>query len=89
MKYKLEIEVLVEQKDEQRTIEFARECFRKHGGARELISSKRGREEMRSIQPEEFIDDVESALLELLEENPLLKQARVEVVGVAAGQFEA
>jgi hypothetical protein len=85
MKYKLEIEVVVEEKDEPRAIEVARECFRSNGGARGLLRGNRGGEEMSDIRPEEFINDVESALMELLEENPLFKRAGIEVIGVAAG----
>jgi hypothetical protein len=88
MKYKLEIEIVVQEKNEARTIEFARECFRLHGGARELVDGKRGKEEMRDIQPEDFIDDVEAALMELLEQNPLLKKAGVEVVGVTGNDLK-
>src|SRR5215469_11149067 len=64
-KFTLRIEVTVE--DERHAIEVARKVYADGPG----VSS----EENRLIPPEEFIEDIEDALLELAHSNPLLEQA--------------
>jgi hypothetical protein len=46
-------------------------------------------EEERFISPEEYIEDIEAALIELVHINPLLEQAGIEVTELSAGRIEA
>jgi hypothetical protein len=84
-KFKLEIEVTV--KDEEYAIEVARKMYAEGSGASEPIDDTS--EEERFISPEEYIKDIEAALIELVHINPLLEQAGIEVTELSAGRIEA
>jgi|SRR5580692_1456380 hypothetical protein len=84
-KFKLEIEVTV--KDEEYAIEVARKMYAEGSGASEPIDDTS--EEERFISPEEYIEDIEAALIELVHINPLLEQAGIEVTELSAGRIEA
>jgi hypothetical protein len=84
-KFKLEIEVTV--KDEEYAVEVARKMYAEGSGASEPIDDTS--EEERFISPEEYIEDIEAALIELVHINPLLEQAGIEVTELSAGRIEA
>lgn len=84
-KFKLEIEVTV--KDEEYAVEVARKMYAEGSGASEPIDDTS--EEERFISPEEYIKDIEAALIELVHINPLLEQAGIEVTELSAGRIEA
>jgi len=85
MQYKVEIEVTIE--DEQQAIRVARKLYAEGAGATEPVDDNS--EEERLIPPEEYIDDIEAALLDLVHSNPLLEQAGIEVTGLTAGRIQA
>jgi hypothetical protein len=76
VKYKLEIEMFVDPKNEARAIKVARESYSPNGGARYVGEAK-------AASPKAFIGDIQSALMELLEQNPLLKRAGLHLVGMS------
>jgi hypothetical protein len=76
-KFKLEIDVVMDTDAAPRVIEVARQCYL---GAGATTVDNQGT--ARAIPAEEFIDGIEDALMELLERNPLLVNANVEVEGV-------
>lgn len=73
--YKLEIGVTIG--GEGQVIELARKIYADGPGASEPVNDNS--EEERTVPPEEFIADIEDALMELVQSNPLLEQAGVEV----------
>ena len=77
-KFKLEIDVVLDTDAAPTVIEVARHCY---AGARATTVDKQGAP--RTIPAEEFIDGIEDALMELLERDPLLINANVEVEGVS------
>ena len=82
--YKVEIDILVDDKDEQWVIGFARRAYSQGGGARGRLEGDAGRpKEMRDISAE--VGDIRAALMELAERNPLLQQVGLKIVGIAVG----
>jgi hypothetical protein len=65
-KYRIEIEVLLDQGAATKAMELAKEVYRERGGAR---TAESGIE--RDMSADEFIDSTEQALLELVEGNLL------------------
>ena len=65
-KYRIEIELLLNQPAATRAIALAKDIYRHRGGARTLQS---GIEQ--EMSADEFVDDIEQALLELVEGNLL------------------
>jgi|SRR5215469_11743703 len=82
--YKMEIDILVDEKDEQWVIGFARRTYSQGGGARGRLEDDAGQpKEMRDISAE--VGDVRAALMELVKRNPLLQQVGLKIVGIAVG----
>jgi hypothetical protein len=84
-RFRVEIEVTV--KDEKYAIEVARKIYAEGSGASERVDDTS--EEERFVPPEEYIEDIEAALIELVHTNPLLEQAGIEVTELSAGRSEA
>ena len=66
-KYRIEIELLLDERAATKAIELARDVYRQRGGARTVENSVE-----REVSADEFIDGMEQALLELVEGNLLL-----------------
>ena len=82
--YKVEIDILVDEKDEQWVIGFARRAYSQGAGVKGRLEDDAGRpKEMRDISAE--VGDVRAALMELTKRNPLLQQAGLKIVGIAVG----
>jgi hypothetical protein len=78
---KLEVEVTLDESVEQQAIHVARKHYCEVGQATVPLDDK-GRH-WRDVPAEEFIPDVEAAIMELIEANDLLEQAGVEVTAVS------
>jgi hypothetical protein len=79
--YELTIEVTVQ--NEQQAIELARKVYEENPAAEPVDDSP---EEPRPIPPEAFIDDIQAALMQLVEANPLLERAGIEVTRLSASE---
>ena len=66
-KYRIEIELLLDERAAAKAIELARDVYRQRGGARTVENGVE-----REVSADEFIDGMEQALLELVEGNLLL-----------------
>src|SRR6266852_1165650 len=75
LKFRLEFDVVLDEAAKAKAIELARNRYTRSGGASGLDD----REPTRIPSAEEFIEGIEQALMELLEHNPLLLEAGVEV----------
>ena len=76
--FKLEIDAVLDTASVPTVIEAARQC---HAGA--VAASVDGQGASRTVPAEEFINGIDDALMELLERNPLLANAEVEVERVS------
>jgi hypothetical protein len=74
-KFTLEVEVVVEDKTATTTLEVARKHYVRRGG----VKAYGGRRRNRPVPPENFVSCIEEGLIELLEQNPLLEEAGVEI----------
>lgn len=83
--FKVELEVMI--RDERGVIEAARKMYAEGAGAIEPVDDNS--EEERLIPPEEYIDDIEAALIELVGASPLLEQAGIEVTEMSAERIQA
>ncbi|SPE29816.1 hypothetical protein SBA2_460031 [Acidobacteriia bacterium SbA2] len=79
-KIKLQVEVALDGSVEHRAMQIAREEFGEVGQATIPLDDKG--ERWRDVSVEELIPDVETAIMELIGVNDLLKQAGVEVTAV-------
>jgi hypothetical protein len=85
LKFRLEVEVVLDADAQARVIEAARQlCLR---DARHPAIDQQRLAEL--LPPEEIIDGPEDALMELLERNPLLAEGRVQIERVSCGPGEA
>ena len=66
-KYRIEIELLLDESATTKAMELARDVYRQRGGARTVENGVE-----REMSADEFIDGMEQALLELVEGNLLL-----------------
>ena len=66
-KYRIEIELLLDERAAAKAIKLARDVYRQRGGARTVENGVE-----REVSADEFIDGMEQALLELVEGNLLL-----------------
>src|SRR5258708_26573908 len=74
-KFRLEMDVIIDQDSETAVIELARQHYMRNGGVTAL-----GRHGSPTRVPaEKFIEGTDQALLELLEHHPLLPEAGVEI----------
>jgi hypothetical protein len=76
LKFRLEMNVIIDQNSETAVIELARQHYRREGGV--TAPDHQGRPN-RIIPAEKFIETTDQALLELLEHHPLLPEAGVEI----------
>ena len=74
-KFRLEVEVVVEDDAATKTLEVARRHYVRRGG----VKAYRGRPRTGPVPPEKFVSCIEEGLIELLEQNPLLEEAGVEI----------
>src|SRR5688572_1027745 len=84
-KFRLQLEVVLDTNVARDVIETARQCYAEDGTA----STVNEQGDAQTIPAEVFIDGIEKALMELLERNPLLAKANVEVEGVACRSASA
>ena len=79
--YKLEVELALDDQDEARVIELARENFRKSASPAVIVWSdgSPGRE----LSTEESVANTADALIELVGANAILEEAGVEVTSVS------
>jgi len=83
--YELELKVTLDELDEQRAIQIARDHFRATGGA-QAPADNSGATTWQEIPPEEALPDVIEAVMELIRGNPLCEQARMEVVSMSCNE---
>jgi hypothetical protein len=74
LKFRLEMDVIIDQDSETAVIELARRHYRREGGV--TAPDRNGRP--KRVPAEKFIESIDQALLELLEHHPLLPQAGIE-----------
>jgi hypothetical protein len=72
MIFKLELAVSIRKQDQKRIIAAARKVFVEHGGDPDTAAT-------------EVADNIQGALMELVEDNPLLKANQIEVRGTSCG----
>jgi len=84
--FRVEIEVVVDGSIAEEAVHLARDQYGSTGYAFEPICD--GSEVLREIPPEEYIADVESAIMELIIANPLLEKVGIEVIGVYCSEGE-
>src|SRR5437868_10852621 len=73
--YRLVLEIVLEQSDEQKAIRIARGHYRKGGAASTPVDWNRKGGKWKRITAEEFIPDAEIAIMELSDANDLLDEA--------------
>lgn len=83
--FKIELEVVVDDMNEGRVIQLAREQYRSNGGASEPVFE--GSEALRPIPPEEGIPDLLSAIMELTGAEGSLAKDGIEVTDVAGREL--
>src|SRR5437016_2286271 len=75
LKFRLEMDVIIDQNSETAVIELARQHYQREGG----VTAPNRHGEQRRIPAEKFIEGIDQALLELLEHHPLLPEAGIEI----------
>ena len=75
LKFRLEMDVIIDQDSETAVIELARQHYRREGEV--TAPGRHGRRNW--VKAEKFIDGLDQALLELLERHPLLPEAGIEI----------
>ena len=83
-KFRLEVDVVLGDDEAANVIEVARQ----HVAAEGQVAMVRGTGVVHVLRPEEFIDGIEDALLELLQCNPLLDTGRVGIERVSCRSIE-
>jgi hypothetical protein len=76
--YKMEVTVQIDESERQRLIDTARKYYGRSGG----VSAIEDDETEVRVSPEEFIQSVDDALMELLHHHPGFKQAGIELEGI-------
>ena len=84
-RYVVEIKVAV--RNELQLIKEVREIYDQGPGATEPVDENSDKE--RRVSAEAYIDDTESALMELFESSPLLQGGNVEILEISAGKDHA
>ncbi len=82
--YKLELEVTLDEVDEQKAIQVARDHYRATGGAKAPVDNSG--ETWREISAEEAVPDAIEAIMELIGRDALSEQAGIEVVTVSCDE---
>jgi len=85
LKFRLEMDVIIDEGSETAVIELARQHYRRDGGV--TVPGRHGRPNR--VKAEKFIDGVDQALLELLERNPLLPEAGVQIERLSCRPMES
>jgi hypothetical protein len=85
LKFKLEMDVIIDEDSETAVTELARQHYRRDGGV--TVPGRHGRPNR--VKAEKFIDGVDQALLELLERNPLLREAGVQIECLSCRPMES
>ena len=75
LKFRLEMDVIIDQNSETAVIELARQQYRREGEV--TAPGRHGRPNR--VKAEKFIDGIDQALLELLERHPLLPEVGIEI----------
>lgn len=75
LKYRLEMDVIIDHDSETGVIELARQHYQRTGG----VTAPACDREQRRVPAEKFIEGIDQALLELLEHHPLLPEAGIEI----------
>jgi hypothetical protein len=75
LKYRLEMDVIIDLDSETSVIELARQHYQREGGV--TAPDRHGKQ--RGGRAEKFIEGIDQALLELLEHHPLLPEAGIEI----------
>lgn len=88
-KYTLVLEVDLEDTDEQNAIQVARSHYRQAGPGSTPVNWNARIWKWRRITAEEFIPDVEVAIMELIDANALLDEAGIEVTSVSCGEVKS
>ena len=88
-KYTLVLEVNLEETDEQNAIRVARSHYRQAGPGSTPVNWNARIWKWRRITAEEFIPDVEVAIMELIDTNALLDEAGIEVTSVSCGEVKS
>jgi hypothetical protein len=83
-KYRLELDVVLDTEVAPSVIEAARQHYAAEGAVATVDENGAAR----TLSAEEFIDEIEDALMELSERNPLLANANVEIERVACKSAE-
>ena len=84
--YRVEIEVMLDEANEQNAIRIARDHYLEVGGAEEAIEQQS--DCLKTIPAEEFISDSLWAIVTLVNANPLLERAGVDVTEVSCHEAE-
>jgi hypothetical protein len=80
-RYRLELDVVLDDVDESKAIQIARKQYQDAGSAEQLLGEHARRD--RAAPPEEFVcDDAREAIMELVTANDLLRKAGITVAGV-------
>ena len=85
--YKLELEVTLEQAEEPKAIQSARNHYLASGGEKARVDGKR--EAWRDIPAEEAVPDVVNAIMELIGGRAELEHAGIEVVSVSCAESKS
>lgn len=85
LKFRLEMDVIIDEGSETAVIELARQHYRRDGGV--TVPGRHGRPSR--VKAEKFIDGVDQALLELLERNPLLPEAGIQIERLSCRPMES
>jgi hypothetical protein len=83
--FKIELEVVVDDVNEEQVIQLARDQYQSDGCASEPICD--GSEVLREIPPDEGIPDLMSAIMELIGSQSLLAKADIDVSDVACREL--
>ena len=78
---KIIVELQCDTADETKAVELARRVYASTPGCSAVDENG----VRRRIEPEVWVPEISSAILELVERNPLLDQAAVEVIGLSWG----
>jgi hypothetical protein len=85
LKFRLEMDVMIDQDAETALIELARQHYESEGGV--TVPGRRGRPTR--VPAEKFIEGTDQALLELLEHQSLLREAGIEVERMSCRPIES
>ena len=85
LKFRLEMDVIIDQDSETAVIELARQHYEREGGV--TVPGRHGRPT--PVPAAKFIEGMDQALLELLEHQPLLQEAGIEIKRLSCRPMES